>query len=102
MAVTTTLPNSASCFKCVITLRAAKLSRPLVGSSKNKMSGVAKNAAAIDKRRLSPPDKPRSSSPPGSRPPTWSVDASVKNHHVSRHSISHLSGSGWLVIRMHY
>ena len=52
------------------TLRAAKLSRPLVGSSRKTRLGPATTPHAMARRLRSPPDRPRSWIPPDSMPPT--------------------------------
>lgn len=45
---------------------------PDVGSSRNSTDGAPRMPAAMDSRRLSPPDRPRRLRPPGSVPPTFS------------------------------
>jgi len=54
----------------LVTLRAAKLSSPVVGSSKKTTEGEATIPMAMLSRLLCPPDKPLTLIPPGRSPPT--------------------------------
>ena len=52
-----------------MTVSAAALSKPLVGSSRKSTDGAASTPAAMPSLLRSPPDMPRRCSPPGSCPP---------------------------------
>lgn len=54
----------ASCFNWFITMKAVKLSRPLVGSSKNRTSGLDISSNPMEHLFLSPPEIPFRKSPP--------------------------------------
>ena len=48
------------------------------------MDGDLIRAQAIRSRRFSPPDSPRTFSPPGRLPPTWHISS----HHITSHLIT--------------
>ena len=62
--ITTVVPFEATRDMIRTTLMALLLSRPVVGSSRNSNAGQASNSDAMETRRFSPPEIPRTNSSP--------------------------------------